>query len=157
MKVLVSACLVGLNTQWDGGSSKVDGLFQLVKSGQAVYLCPEQLGGLSTPREPAEIEPGKTASDVLAGGARVITITGRDVTAQYVAGAQRVLAFCQEIGIETAVLFATSPACGARQTYDGTHTGTLRPGRGVAAELLAQNGVEVYNQLDDLGSLPVRL
>jgi uncharacterized protein YbbK (DUF523 family) len=153
VKILVSACLVGVHTQWDGGSSKVDDLVELVRSGKAVFMCPEQLGGLTTPREPAEIEPGKTARDVLDGRAKVVTITGRDVTEQFVSGAQKVLAFCREIGIETAILSATSPSCGSRQTYDGTHSGTLRPGRGVTAELLAQNGVQVYNQLDCQGKI----
>ena len=153
MRILLSTCLVGVHAQWDGGSSKVDDLVELVKSGRAVFLCPEQLGGLTTPREPAEIEPGKTARDVLEGRAKVITITGQDVTEQFVAGAQRVLAFCQDVGIETAILSAASPSCGSRQTYDGTHSGTLRPGKGVTAELLAQNGINVYNQVDYLGKI----
>ena len=145
-KVLLSSCLVGVHTQYDGGSGRVDELVALVKAGKAVFMCPEQSGGLTTPRQPAEIEPGKTAADVLAGNGRVITITGQDVTREYVNGAREVLAFCQEVGIECAVLAATSPACGSQQTYDGTHSGTLRAGRGVAAELLAQHGIEVYNQ-----------
>jgi uncharacterized protein YbbK (DUF523 family) len=151
VRVLLSTCLVGVHTQWDGGTNKVDDLVELVRSGQAVFLCPEQLGGLTTPRELAEIEAGKTARDVLAGKARVLTITGRDVTEQYVSGAKKVLAFCQEVGIETAIMAATSPSCGSRQTYDGTHSGTLRPGRGVTAELLAQNGIQVYNQANYRG------
>jgi len=144
--ILISACLVGFHTQWNGGSNRVDELVELVKSGQAVFLCPEQLGGLTTPREPSELEPGKTAADVLAGKAKVLSISGRDVTAQFVRGAQEVLAFCQEMGIQTAILKACSPSCGSQQTYDGTHSGTLRPGRGIAAELLVRNGIAVYNE-----------
>lgn len=151
VKVLLSACLAGVHTQWDGGSNKVDDLVELVKSGRAVFLCPEQLGGLTTPREPAEIEPGKTAQDVLAGNARVVTITGIDVTEHFVRGAQEVLAFCQEMGIKTAIMAATSPSCGSRETYDGTPSGTLRTGRGVTAELLEQNGIRVYNQVNYRG------
>lgn len=153
VKILLSTCLVGVHTQWDGGTNRVDDLVELVRAGEAVFLCPEQLGGLTTPREPAEIEPGKTARDVLAGSAKVLTKTGRDVTQQFVGGAQRVLAFCQEMGIETAVLAATSPSCGSKETYDGTHSGTLRPGKGVTAELLAQNGIRVYNQVNYRGDL----
>jgi uncharacterized protein YbbK (DUF523 family) len=148
VKVLVSACLVGIHTQWNGGSNPIDELVEWVQSGRAVFLCPEQLGGLTTPREPAEIEPGKTAQEVLAGKARVLTNTGRDVTQQYVTGARETLAFCVQAGIETAILAARSPSCGSRERYDGTHSGTLRPGRGVTAELLAQNGIRVYNQAD---------
>jgi uncharacterized protein YbbK (DUF523 family) len=149
----LSACLAGVRTQWDGGTNRVDDLVEWVKAGRAVFLCPEQLGGLTTPREPAEIEPGKTAGDVLEGKARVITNTGRDVTDQFVSGAQEVLAFCREMGIERAILAATSPSCGSRETYDGTHSGTLRPGRGITAELLVQNGIEVYNQANYPGNL----
>ena len=148
MRILLSACLVGVPTRWNGEAPKIDDLVELVKAGQAVFLCPEQLGGLTTPREPAEIEPGKTAKDVLEGKAKVITKTGKDVTKQFVCGATRALAFCQEIGIETAILAATSPSCGSRETYDGTHSGTLRPGKGITAELFVQNGVEVYDEVN---------
>jgi uncharacterized protein YbbK (DUF523 family) len=133
VKILVSTCLVGINSQWNEGSAKVDDVVELVKSGKAVFLCPEQLGGLSTPRDPAEIEAGKTAKDVLEGNGRVLTNTGKDFTKQFVCGAQRLLAFCQEIGIETAILKAGSPS-------------SMRPGKGTAAELLDQNGIEVYNE-----------
>jgi uncharacterized protein YbbK (DUF523 family) len=153
VKILLSTCLVGVQTQWNGESNKIDDLVELVKAGRAVFLCPEQLGGLTTPREPAEIEPGRTAKDVLAGKAKVVTITGIDVTKQFVRGAQEVLALCQQIGIETAILAATSPSCGSRETYDGTHSGTIRPGKGVTAELLAQNGIRVYNQENYRGNI----
>ncbi len=146
VKILVSTCLVGINSQWNEGSAKVDDVVELVKSGKAVFLCPEQLGGLSTPRDPAEIEAGKTAKDVLEGNGRVLTSTGKDVTKQFVCGAQRLLAFCQEIGIETAILKAGSPSCGSRETYDGTFSETMRPGKGTAADLLDQNGIEVYSE-----------
>jgi uncharacterized protein YbbK (DUF523 family) len=151
--ILISTCLVGVETQYDGGSKRMEEMVAMVRSGRAVCLCPEQLGGLTTPREPAEIEPGKTAADVLAGRGRVLSISGKDVTEQYVSGARKVLAFCQDVGVEAAILRATSPACGSEQTCDGTHSGTLRPGRGVAAELLAQHGIAVYNQENYLGHL----
>jgi uncharacterized protein YbbK (DUF523 family) len=145
-KVLVSACLVGVHTQWNGECSKNDDIVALVRSGRAVFLCPEQLGGLTTPREPSEIEPGKTATDVLAGSAKVVARTGQDVTGQFVGGAQEVLAFCQAFGIETAILKARSPSCGSSRTYDGTFSETTRPGRGITAELLEQNGIVVYSE-----------
>ena len=144
--ILVSACLVGIKTMWNGECNRDVQVVELVKSGRAVFLCPEQLGGLTTPRDPSEIEPGKTAKDVLDGKATIITPTGRDVTAQFVRGAQETLAFCQAFGIKTAILNATSPSCGSQVTYDGTHSETLRPGKGVTAELLDQNGIKVYNQ-----------
>jgi uncharacterized protein YbbK (DUF523 family) len=108
-------------------------------------MCPEQLGGLTTPREPAEIERGKTAKDVLNGDARVLTITGKDVTDQFVVGAQRILEFCQRTGVEVAILKSDSPACGSEQTYDGSFTDTKLVGKGITAELLDQNGIKVFN------------
>ena len=146
VQILVSSCLLGINTRWDGGSMRDDRLVALVKLGRAVFLCPEQTGGLSTPREPSEIEPGKTAADVLTGSAKVVSKSGKDVTGEFVSGAQQILAFCQDTGITTAILKARSPSCGSQQTYDGTFEGTLRSGTGIAAELLAQNGFRVYNE-----------
>ncbi len=146
MKILISPCLIGIRTRWDESCEQVDELIDRVKSGQAVFLCPEQIGGLPTPREPAEIESGYTARDVLNGEARVLTVTGKDVTGQFVTGAQRILEFCQEMGVETAILKSGSPSCGSLQTYDGTFTDTTIAGRGTTAELLEQNGIKVYNE-----------
>jgi uncharacterized protein YbbK (DUF523 family) len=146
MKILISPCLIGIRTRWDESCEVVEGLIDLVKSGQAVFLCPEQIGGLPTPREPAEIESDYSARDVLNGEARVMTVTGNDVTGQFVAGAQRILKFCQEMGVEIAILKSGSPSCGSLQTYDGTYTDTTIAGRGTTAELLEQNGIKVYNE-----------
>ncbi len=109
-------------------------------------MCPEQLGGLSTPREPAEIEQQKTAKDVLSRKGKVLTKTGKDVTKRFVVGANRVLRFCQDMGIKTAILKARSPSCGSMKTYDGTFSKTLKSGKGITAELLTQNGINVYNE-----------
>ena len=146
MKILISPCLIGIRTRWDESCEQVEELIDLVKSGQAVFLCPEQIGGLPTPREPAEIESGRTAKDVLNGEAKVLTVTGKDVTGQFIAGAQRILKFCQEMGVEIAILKSCSPSCGSLQTYDGTYTDTTIAGRGTTAELLEQNGIRVYNE-----------
>jgi uncharacterized protein YbbK (DUF523 family) len=146
MKILISPCLIGIRTRWDESCDEIEELINLVKSGRAVFMCPEQTGGLTTPREPSETEPGNTAEDVLNGDARVLSITGKDVTEQYVVGAHRILKFCQEMGVETAILKSDSPACGSERTYDGTFTGNKIPGKGIAAELLEQNGIKVYNE-----------
>jgi uncharacterized protein YbbK (DUF523 family) len=113
MIILISSCLIGIRTRWDEGCEEIEALINLVKSGQAVFLCPEQLGGLTTPREPSEIESGKTAQDVLNGDAKVLSITGTDVTLQFVVGAHRILEFCQRLGIEVAILKSDSPTCGS--------------------------------------------
>ena len=146
MKILMSPCLIGIRTRWDESCDEIEGLIDLVKSGQAVFMCPEQLGGLTTPREPAEIEKGKTAKDVLQGDAKVLSITGKDFTEQFVVGAQRILKFCQDMGIEIAILKFWSPSCGSKRTYDGSFTDTTIPGKGITAELLEQHGIKVYNE-----------
>ena len=152
MKILISPCLIGIRTRWDESRDEIEELINLVKSGKAVFMCPEQTGGLTTPREPSETEPDKTAKDVLNGDAKVLTITGKDVTEQYVTGARRILKFCQKMGVEIAILKSDSPACGSERTYDGTFTGTIIPGKGIAAELLEQNGIKVYNEKNFLAS-----
>lgn len=146
MKILMSPCLIGIRTRWDESFDEIEELINLVKSGQAVFLCPEQIGGMTTPREPAEIEIGKTAKDVLWGEAKVLTKTGKDVTEQFVVGARRILKFCQEMGVEIAILKSDSPSCGSKQTYDGSFTGTKIPGKGITGALLEQNGIKVYNE-----------
>jgi uncharacterized protein YbbK (DUF523 family) len=146
MKILISPCLVGIRTRWNEDRDEIEELINLVKSGQAVFMCPEQTGGLPTPREPSEIEPGKTAQEVLNGKAKVLTITGKDVTEQYLTGARRILDFCQKMGVQTAILKSDSPSCGSERTYDGTFTNKIIPGRGIASELLVQNGIKVYNE-----------
>ena len=109
-----------------------------MKSGQAVFLCPEQLGGLTTPREPTEIERGKTAKDVLNGDARVLTKTGKDVTDQFVVGAHRILEFCQRLSVEVAILKSGSPSCGSKQTYDGSFTDTKIVGKKSVTPLIVR-------------------
>ena len=155
VKILVSTCLLGVSTQWNENCKKIDDLITLVRQGKAVFLCPEQLGGLPTPREPAEIEEGKTAKDVLKGKGRVLTNTGKDVTKEFVAGAQRLLHFCQDLGIETAILKARSPSCGSNQIYNGTFTGTKKYGKGITAELLEQNGIKVCSEENFLENLDI--
>ena len=146
MKILLSPCLIGIRTRWDESSDEIEELIDLVRSGQAIFMCPEQIGGLSTPREPSETESGKTAKDVLDGRAKVFSDTGKDVTREFVVGAERIRDFCQEMGVEVAILKAYSPSCGSVETYDGTFTETIIPGKGIAAELLEQNGIKVYNE-----------
>lgn len=146
MKILISPCLVGIRTRWNEDREEIEELIDLVKSGQAVFLCPEQAGGLTTPREPAEIERGKTAKEVLDGEARVLTITGKDVTDQFIAGAQQALELCQRFGVEAAVLKSGSPSCGSEQTYDGSFSDRLIAGKGITGELLEKQGIKVYSE-----------
>lgn len=98
--------------------------------------------GLPIPREPAEIQGG-TGADVLAGRARVISRDGKDVTAAYLAGAQKGLQMAKAKGADTVLLKSKSPSCGAGRIHDGSFSGRLVPGNGVFAELLMQNGIRV--------------
>lgn len=139
-KVLVSACLAGRNCRYDGGNCRATALG--IGDHEAVLFCPEEAGGLPTPRLPAEIVGGDGA-DVLAGLAQVVTASGEDVTAAYLAGARQALSLCQREGIERALLKRRSPSCGASAVYDGTFSHTLRPGQGVTAALLSRHGVQV--------------
>ncbi|CAL9397183.1 hypothetical protein SUDANB121_01393 [Nocardiopsis dassonvillei] len=147
-KVLVSACLVGRPVRYDGRAKPVgDALLDRWRlEGRLVVHCPEVAGGLPVPRPPAEIEPGATAADVLAGRARILTPGGDDVTAPFVAGARAALAFARDRGVTVAVLKESSPSCGLHEVYDGTFTGRKLAGSGVTAHLLSGHGIAVFNE-----------
>ena len=135
MKLLVSACLLGCACRYDGKSQENEKVLALLKDHTLVPVCPEQLGGLCTPRVSAE-----RVDD------RVMTRDGRDVTAQYTRGAQEALRFYRLFGCDAAVLKARSPSCGSYEIYDGTFTGVRIPGEGVCAQLLRENGVRVIDE-----------
>lgn len=140
--VLVSACLAGRACRFDGSSNKDDRIGRLVAEGQAVLVCPEEAGGLGTPRPPAEIVGGD-GHDVLAGRARVVTRDGADVTDAYLRGARAALDAARRTGAEVAVLKARSPSCGKGCIYDGSFTNTQARGDGVTTALLEANGIRV--------------
>jgi uncharacterized protein YbbK (DUF523 family) len=140
--ILVSACLAGLPCRYDGKAKGHPLVSGLLREKKALPVCPEQLGGLPTPRVPAEIFGG-TGEDVLAGLARVITRDGRDVTAEYVRGAEAAADFALSAGITLAILQDRSPACGTTQIHDGSFSGALRPGLGVLAAALNRAGIDV--------------
>ena len=136
-KLLVSACLLGTPCRYDG-KSKADARVQaLAEKYELIPVCPEQLGGLPTPRVPSERR-----------GERVITGDGRDVTAEYRRGAEAALALCLKNGCKAAVLKERSPSCGCGQIYDGTFSRRLIAGDGVTAEALKECGITVYGESD---------
>lgn len=141
-RILVSACLAGRACRFDGSANKDDEVSRLVATGRAVLVCPEEDGGLGTPRPPAEIVGGD-GWDVLAGRARVVTGDGTDVTQQYLDGAAKALEAARRTGAETAILKARSPSCGKGQIYDGSFRRTLAKGDGVTVALLKANGIAV--------------
>ena len=134
-KILVSACLLGVPCRYDGCSVPCEKALELVKTAQAVPVCPEILGGLPTPRVPAERV-----------GDRVLNREGADVTEAYRRGAEQALYLCRLFGCKTAVLKSRSPSCGCREIYDGTFTGHRVPGMGMTAQLLSQAGVRVLTE-----------
>ncbi|ANC84070.1 DUF523 domain-containing protein [Pseudomonas putida] len=147
-KVLVSACLLGQPVRYDGrASGHPDLLQQWQAEGRVVPLCPEVAGGLPTPRPPAEI-PGGQGSAVLDGDTQVLTVTGEDVSAAFLAGAQLALELVRRHGIRVAVLKSGSPSCGNRLTYDGTFRGVKVAGEGVTTALLRRAGVQVFSELE---------
>ena len=141
-RILVSACLLGVNCRYDGKNGCRDEVLKLLREYELIPVCPEVLGGLPTPRPPAERLPD----------GRVVTREGKDVTAEYRSGAEQALALARKQGCVLAVLKERSPSCGRGRIYDGTFSRTLIPGSGVAAQLLEENGILVYgeSQLEEL-------
>ena len=137
MKILVSACLLGVACKYSGGDNACPALLDAVQHSGHVFIpvCPEVYGGLPTPRPPAERV-----------GDRVLTEHGVDVTAQYQRGAEAALQLARLTGCEAAILKANSPSCGRGTIYDGTFRHRKIPGDGVTAELLQTHGICVYNE-----------
>jgi len=143
--ILVSACLLGLPTAYDGRGHPTPELVRLAAQGQVIPVCPEVAGGLPVPRAPAEIVGGD-GNDVLDGRARVVTIDGRDVTEMFVRGAEAALALARRYGVRLAVMKTRSPSCGPAGIYDGTHSGRLVSGEGVTVALLRRAGITVLSE-----------
>ena len=137
MKILVSHCLLGEPCRYDGASRLDRRVLELHKAGHTLIpVCPEVLGGLDSPRAPAELQPD----------GRVVNADGEDVTAAYQAGAEAALRIAKQSGCTAAVLKARSPSCGCGEVYDGTFTHTLKGGWGVTARLLREAGLAVMDE-----------
>jgi uncharacterized protein YbbK (DUF523 family) len=137
IKILVSSCLLGAKVRWDGGDKKSGHpvLERWVAEGRVVSACPEMLGGLGTPRPPAEIA-----------GGRVVTPEGADVTEAFQRGAQLAADEANANGVRVAILKSASPSCGTGFVYDGTFTRTRVPGDGIATALLRECGVMIFSE-----------
>lgn len=145
--LLVSACLLGNPVRYDGKAKLLHhaGLEELLAAGRVVAFCPEVAGGLPVPRPAAEIVAGD-GDAVLGGRASVKTGDGDDVSACFVAGAERALALCRQHGINTALLTDGSPSCGSSRIYDGSFTRQAIAASGVTTALLRQHGIRVFSQ-----------
>ncbi|PID28395.1 MAG: hypothetical protein CSB55_05350 [Candidatus Cloacimonadota bacterium] len=135
--ILVSACLSGFCCTYNGKSHLKQKILDLARNGKAIPVCPEQLGGLPTPRSPVEILNG-----------RFLTKDGKDVTDNFRKGAEEVLRFAKNIGADCAVLKSNSPSCGFGKIYDGTFSGTKTDGNGIAAQMLFDNGIKIISSDD---------
>lgn len=146
-RILISACLLGHAVRYDGKGKPLShpAIDRWLSEGRLVTLCPEMAGGMPVPRPPAEIENGLSGEDVLEGRARVLEVTGGDVTAAFIAGAERALAFARDNGCAYALLIDGSPSCGSGFIYDGSFSGARHPGLGVTAALLRRAGIVVYS------------
>lgn len=135
MRILVSACLMGVGCRYDGKSNQLPQLEQLMKQHTCIPVCPEIFGGLPTPRVPAERQ-----------GSKIMTQDGQDVTQQFVRGTAEVLRLADLYHCKAALLKERSPSCGSGQIYDGTFTKTLTEGDGLAAEMLKRKDIAVYGE-----------
>lgn len=135
MRILVSACLLGISCRYDGKSKPHPAVLALQGQHQLIPVCGEIFGGLPTPRTPAERV-----------GDRVLAEDGRDVTQEYHRGAEEVLALARRLNCKVALLKERSPSCGTGEIYDGSFTRTLTAGDGVTAELLRASGIAVFGE-----------
>ena len=134
-KLLISACLLGEKCRYDGGGNYTPGVERLRGRCELVPVCPERLGGLPTPRTPAE-----------RAGEKVMSKTGTDVTEAFRTGAEKALETALAHGIHLALLKERSPSCGRGYIYDGSFSGKIISGDGVTAELLARNDIRIYGE-----------
>ena len=141
MKIMVSACLAGENCKYNGGNNRNEKVLRLMAGNEMITVCPEELGGLPTPRLPSEIKNGLvTAKD------------GRIVDAEFRAGAAKCLELALQELPDLVVLQSRSPSCGVKQRYDGTFSGRLVDQAGVTAQLLMENGFRCLD-VEDLAAV----
>lgn len=138
MIIGVSACLLGENCKYNGGNNESKKLREYVKGHTVVPICPEVMGGLPTPRDPAEIVDGVVRQK-----------SGRSVDEEFRAGARVAIKKIKDAGAEVVILQSRSPSCGVNEIYDGTFSGRLVKGKGVFAEMLEEEGIKAV----DVGDL----
>lgn len=135
LKILVSACLLGINSRYCGGGCLNEKIASLLENHNLIPICPEQLGGLPTPREPDEIRDGK-----------VFEKSGKENTKIFQKGAEETLRLARLLNVDMAILKQNSPSCGSSMIYDGTFSGKKIPGSGITTSLLLKNGIRVISE-----------
>lgn len=136
--IIVSACLLGVSCRYDGNSKPNEKIIDLKEKYNLIPICPEIMGGLPTPRMPAEIKDG-----------RVKTENGIDVTEEYKKGADEAIKLAKLFGCKKAILKENSPSCGCGKIYNGEFTRTLKDGNGITTELFIKNGIDVFGENSD--------
>ena len=134
-KLLISGCLIGNNTKYNGGNNYNPLIEKLKEKYELVVICPEVMGGLSTPRNPSEIN-----------GDRVISSVGVDVTKEFNLGAEMAYNIAVNNNVKKALLKEGSPSCGSNKIYDGTFTGVKIDGKGITVRKLKELGIEIYSE-----------
>ena len=143
---IISACLCGVNCKYNGKNNTSERCLKLFREGKAVLVCPEQLGGLQTPRDPVELD--NAANEIIEGNGKAITNNGEDVTKQFLNGAYETLKIAQELGATKAILKDGSPSCGCNFVYDGTFSGNKIKGKGITVQILENEGITVFSDED---------
>ena len=148
--IIVSACLLGENCKYSGGNNKSENVIKYLEDKEYILVCPEQLGGLSTPRNPSEIITygNKDGNDVLSGCTKVLSNKGIDVTKNFIQGAEETLKIAKEHNAKTAILKAGSPSCGYKKIYDGTFLGNKIQVMGVTAAILNKENIALLDEDD---------
>ncbi len=143
---LISGCLCGVNCKYSGGNNLNSKCVDLFREGKAILVCPEQLGGLPTPRTPAEIQG--SSEEVLNGNHKVLTKDNADVTEEFLKGAYETLNIAKLTNANKAILKDGSPSCGVNYIYDGNFNGKKIEGMGITTAILKNNGIEVISDID---------
>lgn len=143
--LVVSACLVGVNCKYDGDNNDNKKVKEFLKDKNYIIICPEQLGGLTTPRKPSEISK-VDGKDVLHKNGKVISCENVDVTENFLKGAKESLKIAKMFNCDKALLKEGSPSCGCNLIYDGTFNGKKIPGKGVTTALFIENNIEVLSE-----------
>lgn len=149
---LISACLCGINCKYNGLNNYNEICDKLLASGKAILVCPEQLGGLPTPRIPSEII-GESSNILNNNNGSVIDKTGNDVTPQFIKGAKETLQIAKKLNIKKAILKDGSPSCGVNYIYDGNFNGTKIKGMGLTAQLLKESSIDIISELELGGNI----
>ena len=134
MRIMVSACLMGENCKYNGGNNLSEKVLNYVKGHEVITVCPEVMGGLPTPRVPAEIVNGIVTNK-----------EGIKVDTEFRKGAGMALEIAKENQVDLVILQSRSPSCGQKQIYDGTFSGKKIDGQGVFAKMLMENGFQVVD------------